>query len=81
MHIEWIAGGCSRCSSTTPLASPHRNQASVTGVTKFVSRSYPGPLIRKEVECLAHGIDVPKRPFVVILGELVLLDAVCTCHL
>ena len=39
------------------------------GITKFVPRSYPGPLVRKEVLCLANSIDVPKRPFVVVLGE------------
>lgn len=26
--------------------------------------------VRKEVLCLAKSIDVPKRPFVVVLGEL-----------
>lgn len=41
------------------------------GITKFVPRSYPGPLVRKEVLCLANSIDVPKRPFVVVLGEII----------
>ncbi|BDA47377.1 Phosphoglycerate kinase [Coccomyxa sp. Obi] len=52
----------------------HRNQASVTGITKFVPRSYPGPLVRKEVLCLANSIDVPKRPFVVVLGGAKVVD-------
>ena len=41
----------------------------VQGITKFVPKSYPGPLVRKEVLCLAKSIDVPKRPFVVVLGK------------
>ncbi|EIE23485.1 phosphoglycerate kinase [Coccomyxa subellipsoidea C-169] len=52
----------------------HRNQASVTGITKFVPKSYPGPLVRKEVLCLARSIDVPKRPFVVVLGGAKVVD-------
>lgn len=34
----------------------HRDQASVTGVTAFVSECYPGPLVRQEVTYLIKHI-------------------------
>ena len=46
------------------------------GVTKFVPASYPGPLIRKEVQMLAQAIDKPKRPFAVVLGGAKVVDKI-----
>ena len=61
------------CRNQVPATSSLRcvsQSAAVQGMTKFVPKSFPGPLIRKEVLNLAQSIDVPERPFAVVLGKL-----------
>jgi len=45
----------------------HRNQASVTGIPKFLP-SCAGLLLEKEITILGNALNIPQRPFVVILG-------------
>lgn len=45
----------------------HRAHASTVGITKFLP-SYPGLLVKKEVEALSKITENPKRPFVAIMG-------------
>jgi phosphoglycerate kinase len=46
----------------------HRNHASVTGITKFVSECAAGFLMKKEIDYLEGATANPARPFVAILG-------------
>jgi phosphoglycerate kinase len=54
----------------------HRDQASVTGVTKYIKEKFPGLLVRKEVRCLGERIDHPRRPFAAILGGAKVVDKI-----
>jgi phosphoglycerate kinase len=50
------------------FGTAHRAHASTAGITKFVSASAAGFLLRKEVEYLKGAVDNPIRPFVAIVG-------------
>ena len=54
----------------------HRAQASVSGVAQCLplGRRFPGPLVRREVRFLGEALDVPKRPFGVVLGGMKVKD-------
>ena len=52
----------------------HRAHCSNYGVTKFVSESVAGYLIKAELDKLCNYIDNPKRPFVTILGGSKIAD-------
>ena len=45
----------------------HRNNASVTGITKYLS-SYGGLLLKKEIETITKFLSNPKKPYVAIIG-------------
>jgi phosphoglycerate kinase len=45
----------------------HREQASVTGIPKFIP-SCAGLLLEKEITVMAAALSQPKKPFVVLLG-------------
>ncbi|MEX1052438.1 MAG: phosphoglycerate kinase [Patescibacteria group bacterium] len=45
----------------------HRENASVTGVAKFVP-SYGGLLLKKEIETISKILNNPKKPYVAIIG-------------
>ena len=50
------------------FAVSHRDQASVTGIPKFVRQSAAGFLLEKEVQSYYDSIENPKRPLVAIIG-------------
>ncbi len=50
------------------FGTAHRAHASTEGVTRFIDRCAMGFLIRKEIAYLGEALDMPKRPFVAILG-------------
>lgn len=52
----------------------HRGHCSNYGVSKFVSLSVGGYLIKKELDKLCNYVDNPKRPFVTILGGSKIAD-------
>ena len=45
----------------------HRDQASVTGVTKYLP-SYAGYLVKKEMDVMGEAVKSPEKPFVAIIG-------------
>jgi phosphoglycerate kinase len=50
------------------FAVSHRDQASVTGIPKFVSLAGAGFLLEKEVRSYYDSVEKPKRPLVAIIG-------------
>ncbi len=46
----------------------HRKQASVHGITKFVKKSYAGPLLKKEIKAINFVIKNKKEPVTCIIG-------------
>jgi len=46
----------------------HRKQASVHGITKFVKKSYAGPLLKKEIKAIDLVIKNKKDPVTCIIG-------------
>ena len=50
------------------FAVSHRDQASVTGIPKFVSFAGAGFLLEKEVRSYYDSVEKPKRPLVAIIG-------------
>lgn len=50
------------------FGSAHRAHASTEGVTKFISPSAAGYLMKKELDYLGVALEHPARPFVAILG-------------
>ncbi len=46
----------------------HRKQASVHGITKFVKKSYAGPLLKKEIKAINLVIKNKKDPVTCIIG-------------
>ncbi|KAK9829357.1 hypothetical protein WJX72_005375 [[Myrmecia] bisecta] len=54
----------------------HRDQASVTGITRHVHLALMGPLVRHEIQRLLEAVHKPQRPFVVILGGAKVVDKI-----
>ena len=54
----------------------HRAQASVSGISRFAARRYPGPLVRRELQYLGAALDAPARPFGVVLGGMKVRDKI-----
>jgi phosphoglycerate kinase len=50
------------------FGAAHRAHASTVGVTKFVSPCVMGFLMEKELRYLHEELDIPAKPFVVIMG-------------
>jgi len=50
------------------FAVSHRDQASITGIPKFVPESCAGFLLEKEIQSYHNSIENPKRPLVAIIG-------------
>ena len=50
------------------FAVSHRDQASVTGITKYAKSSAAGFLLEKEVRSYYDSIEHPKKPLVVVIG-------------
>lgn len=50
------------------FGAAHRKHASTYGITKFVSTSVAGFLLKKEIEYLKGAVSNPVRPFVAVLG-------------
>ncbi len=46
----------------------HRKQASVHSITKFVKKSFAGPLLKKEINAINHIIKNKKEPVTCIIG-------------
>ena len=46
----------------------HREQASIHNITKFIKKSYAGPLLKKEVEAINLVIQDKKEPVTCIIG-------------
>ncbi|MBN2198053.1 phosphoglycerate kinase [Candidatus Wolfebacteria bacterium] len=53
----------------------HRKNASVVAITEFLP-SYVGLSLRKEIDNLSQAIKKPKRPLVVILGGVKVIDKI-----
>lgn len=50
------------------FAVSHRDQASVTGITKLVMEAAAGFLLEKEVKSYYDSVENPKRPLVAVIG-------------
>lgn len=50
------------------FGTAHRAQASTEGVTHFAPVSCAGPLLARELEALAKGLNHPSRPMLAIVG-------------
>ena len=50
------------------FAVSHRDQASVTGITRYAKSSAAGFLLEKEVRSYYDSIEHPKKPLVVVIG-------------
>ena len=50
------------------FAVSHRDQASVTGIPKFVGKKAAGFLLEKEVQSYYDSVEQPKRPLVAVIG-------------
>nr|NJM01574.1 phosphoglycerate kinase [Desulfobacula sp.] len=50
------------------FAVSHRDQASVTGIPKFVKESGAGFLLEKEIKSYYDSVERPKRPLVAVIG-------------
>ena len=50
------------------FAVSHRNQASVTGIVKFVAESAAGFLLEKEIKSYYDSVENPKKPLVAVIG-------------
>jgi phosphoglycerate kinase len=50
------------------FAVSHRDQASVTGIPKFVKESGAGFLLEKEIKSYYDSVENPKRPLVAVIG-------------
>jgi len=46
----------------------HRKQASIHNITKFVDKSYAGPLLKKEIDAINLVIQNKKKPVTCIIG-------------
>ena len=46
----------------------HRKQASIHNITKFVKKSYAGPLMKKEIQAIDYIIRDKKKPVTCIIG-------------
>ena len=46
----------------------HRKQASIHNITKFVKKSYAGPLLKKEISAINLVIENKKKPVTCIIG-------------
>ena len=46
----------------------HRKQASIHNITKFIKKSYAGPLLKKEIEAIDLVIQNKKEPVTCIIG-------------
>jgi len=46
----------------------HRKQASIYNITKFINKSYAGPLLKKEVEAINSIFKEKKEPITCIIG-------------
>ena len=50
------------------FAVSHRDQASVTGITKFADESAAGFLLEKEIQSYYDSVENPEKPLVAIIG-------------
>jgi len=50
------------------FAVSHRTQASITGITQFVSIACSGFLLEKEVQSYRDSVEHPKRPLIAVIG-------------
>lgn len=50
------------------FAVSHRDQASVTGITRYAKSSVAGFLLEKEVRSYYDSVEHPKKPLVVVIG-------------
>ncbi len=50
------------------FGTAHRSHASTVGITKFITTSVAGYLMKREVEYLERAVESPVRPLVAILG-------------
>lgn len=50
------------------FAVSHRDQASVTGIPRFVEEKAAGFLLEKEVQSYYDSVEKPKRPLVAVIG-------------
>jgi len=50
------------------FGTAHRAQASTVGVTRFAPKACAGPLLSRELDALAKGLDRPVRPMLAIVG-------------
>jgi len=58
------------------FGTAHRAHASTEGVTKFMDENASGYLIQKEIKFLGNAVEIPKRPFIAILGGAKVSDKI-----
>ena len=56
------------CIVNNAFAVSHRDQASVTGITRYAKSSAAGFLLEKEVCSYYDSVEHPKKPLVVVIG-------------
>ncbi len=56
------------------FATAHRAHASTEGITKFFKEPAAGFLMEKEIEYLSYVAELPKRPYVAIIGGAKITD-------
>ncbi|MGD9129617.1 MAG: phosphoglycerate kinase [Candidatus Woesebacteria bacterium] len=57
------------------FSTSHRSHASFVAVTKYLP-SYPGFVLKKEVEALSSLMTQPRRPFIIVIGGAKISDKV-----
>lgn len=50
------------------FAVSHRDQASVTGITKFIGAAAAGFLLEKEMKAYSDSVENPEKPLVAVIG-------------
>ena len=61
------------------FGAAHRKHASVHEVNAFFkNRAYAGLLMKKEIECLNHLLEKPKKPFIAVIGGAKVSDKIKT---
>jgi phosphoglycerate kinase len=58
------------------FGAAHRSHASISGITKYISQSAAGFLMKKEIEYIKDKIDNPERPFVAIIAGAKVSDKI-----
>jgi len=67
-HFAQALARLGNCYVNDAFSVSHRAHASVVGITRFLRPATAGLLMQRELLALAHVLDHPRRPLVLILG-------------